>query len=163
MATKKKAACVSTPTFWDNAKAQFDAAADLIDLPASCRAMLGNCKRVVRVSLPVRMRDGSIHTFTGFRAQHSNLRGPFKGGIRYHPDVTMEEVMALAMLMSWKCAVVNVPFGGGKGGIVCDPRQMTPGELEGVTRRYTKELLPIIGPEVDIPAPDVNTNAQIMA
>jgi glutamate dehydrogenase (NAD(P)+) len=153
----------STSIFWDRARAQFHAAADLLDLDESCREVLGNCRRIVAVSCPVRMDNGVIHTFAGYRAQHSNHRGPFKGGIRYHPEATQEEVMALAMLMSWKCAVVNVPFGGGKGGIVCDPHRMTTGEIERLTRRYTKELLPVIGPETDIPAPDVNTNAQVMA
>jgi len=154
---------VSTSIFWDRARAQFHAAADLLELSESCREVLGNCRRVVAVNCPVRMDNGIIHSFTGYRAQHSNHRGPFKGGIRYHPEATQEEVMALAMLMTWKCAVVNVPFGGGKGGIVCDPHQMTAGEIERLTRRYTKELLPVIGPETDIPAPDVNTNAQVMA
>ena len=152
-----------TSLFWDRARAQFHAAADLLDLDESCREVLGNCRRVVSVNCPVRMDNGIIHSFTGYRAQHSNHRGPFKGGIRYHPEATQEEVMALAMLMSWKCAVVNVPFGGGKGGVVCDPHGMTAGEIERLTRRYTKELLPVIGPETDIPAPDVNTNAQVMA
>jgi len=154
---------VSTSLFWDRARTQFRAAADLLDLDESCREVLGNCRRIVSVNCPVRMDDGIIHSFTGYRAQHSNHRGPFKGGIRYHPEVTQQEVMALAMLMSWKCAVVNVPFGGGKGGVICDPHLMTHGEIERLTRRYTKELLPLIGPETDIPAPDVNTNAQVMA
>ena len=153
----------STAIFWDRARQQFQATADLINLDESSREVLGNCKRILQVSLPVRMDNGVIHTYTGFRAQHSNHRGPHKGGIRYHPDVTREEVMALSMLMSWKCAVVAVPFGGGKGGIICDPRKMSQGELERMTRRYTKEIMPIIGPESDIPAPDVNTNSQIMA
>ena len=150
-------------TFWDRARQQFHATADLINLDESCREVLGNCRRVVQVSLPIKRDNGVIHTFTGFRAQHSNHRGPYKGGIRYHPDVTREEVMALSMLMTWKCAVVNVPFGGGKGGVICDPHNMSLGELERLTRRYAKELIPIIGPETDIPAPDVNTNAQVMA
>jgi glutamate dehydrogenase (NAD(P)+) len=152
-----------TSLFWDRARAQFRAAADLLGLDESCREVLGNCRRVVSVNCPVRMDNGIIRSFTGYRAQHSNHRGPFKGGIRYHPEASQEEVMALAMLMSWKCAVVNVPFGGGKGGIVCDPHRMTAGEIERLTRRYTKELMPVIGPETDIPAPDVNTNAQVMA
>lgn len=150
-------------SFWDRARRQFHEAADLAGLEESCRQVLGNCRRVVTVNCPVRLDSGVIHTFTGYRAQHSNHRGPFKGGIRYHPGVSEEEVMALAMLMTWKCAVVNVPFGGGKGGIICDPRTMSAREIERLTRRYTKEILPIIGPETDIPAPDVNTNAQVMA
>ncbi len=152
-----------TSVFWNRARAQFHATADLLDLDESCREVLGNCRRVVSVHCPVRMENGIIRSFRGYRAQHSNHRGPFKGGIRYHPEATQGEVMALAMLMTWKCAVVNVPFGGGKGGIVCDPQQMKPPEIERLTRRYTKELLPVIGPETDIPAPDVNTNAQVMA
>jgi len=154
---------VGTSVFWDRARAQFHAAADLLHLDESCREVLGNCRRVVAVNCPVRMDNGIIHSFSGYRAQHSNHRGPFKGGIRYHPEASQEEIMALAMLMTWKCSVVNVPFGGGKGGIVCDPHQMTTGEIERLTRRYIKELLPVIGPETDIPAPDVNTNAQVMA
>ena len=149
--------------FWTAARQQFHAAADIIGLSESCRALLGDCKRVVRVNLPVMMDDGVIRKFTGFRAQHSNLRGPYKGGIRYHADVTMGEVMALAMLMTWKCAVVGVPFGGGKGGIACNPKQMSKSELERMTRRFVKELLPVIGPERDVPAPDVNTDSQVMA
>lgn len=149
--------------FLDRARRQFHAAADLLNLDASCREVLGNCRRVVTINCPIRMDNGTIQSFTGYRAQHSNHRGPFKGGIRFHPEASLGEVMALAMLMSWKCAVVNVPFGGGKGGVVCDPHRLTAGELERLTRRYTKELLPVIGPETDIPAPDVNTNAQVMA
>ncbi len=152
-----------TAVFWDRAQAQFRATADLLDLDESCRHVLGKCRRVVEIACPIRMDDGVIRSFRGYRAQHSSHRGPFKGGIRYHPEVTKEEVMALAMLMTWKCAVVNVPFCGGKGGVACNPQQMTAHEIERLTRRYTKELMPIIGPETDIPAPDVNTNAQIMA
>jgi glutamate dehydrogenase/leucine dehydrogenase len=165
MAAKKgtERNAVGTAVFWDRAQAQFQATANLLELDESCREVLGKCRRIVEISCPIRMDDGVIHSFQGYRAQHSSHRGPFKGGIRYHPQVTKEEVMALAMLMTWKCAVVNVPFGGGKGGIVCNPHQMTDTEIERLTRRYTKELMPIIGPETDIPAPDVTTNAQIMA
>ncbi len=148
---------------WEQARGQFNSAADAIGLDDSCRAVLGHCRRVLTVNVPVRMDDGTIEQFIGFRAQHSNLRGPFKGGLRYHPDVNVDEMMAMAMWMTWKCAVVNVPFGGGKGGIKCDPRQMSSGEVERMTRRFTKELLPVLGPETDIPAPDVNTNPQVMA
>jgi glutamate dehydrogenase (NAD(P)+) len=109
------------------------------------------------------MDDGSFRVFTGYRVQHSIIRGPAKGGIRYHPDVTLEEVMALAAWMTWKCAVVNIPFGGGKGGIVCDPSKMSKGELERLTRRYVADLIDVFGPESDVPAPDVNTNEQTMA
>jgi glutamate dehydrogenase (NAD(P)+) len=109
------------------------------------------------------MDDGTLHVFTGYRVQHSIVRGPAKGGIRYHPDVTLEEVQALAAWMTWKCAVVNIPFGGGKGGIVCDPQKMSKGELERLTRRYAADLSDLFGPESDVPAPDVNTNEQVMA
>ena len=126
-------------------------------------AVLLECKRVVEVAIPVRLDDESVRVFQGFRAQHNCARGPFKGGIRYHPDVTLEEVKALAMWMTWKCAVVNIPFGGAKGAVVCDPKQLSQRELERITRRYTKELIPVIGPEMDIPAPDVGTDAQVMS
>src|ERR1041385_9121877 len=115
------------------------------------------------VKLPVQMDDGSFRVFTGYRVQHSIIRGPAKGGIRYHPDVTLEEVMALAAWMTWKCAVVGIPFGGGKGGIACDPSKMSKAELEKLTRRYTADMIDVIGPESDVPAPDVNTNDQTMA
>lgn len=141
----------------------FNRAADLLNMDKSWREMLTKCKRSLEVSIPVRMDDGTIRTFTGYRVQHDNTCGPFKGGIRYHPDVTLDEVKALAMLMTWKCAVVNIPFGGAKGGVVCNPKTMSIGEIERLTRRYTTEIMPIIGPEYDIPAPDVNTNEQIMA
>jgi glutamate dehydrogenase (NAD(P)+) len=113
--------------------------------------------------MPVSMDDGSFRVFTGYRVQHSIIRGPAKGGIRYHPDVNLEEVMALAAWMTWKCAVVGIPFGGGKGGIQCDPSKMSRGELERLTRRYTADMIDVIGPESDVPAPDVNTNEQTMA
>ena len=113
--------------------------------------------------IPVAMDDGSIEVFTGYRVQHSQARGPAKGGIRYAPDVSLDEVRALASWMTWKCAVVNIPFGGAKGGVICDPRHMSQGELERMTRRYTAELIPFIGPEKDVPAPDMNTNEQTMA
>ncbi|MCL6612561.1 MAG: Glu/Leu/Phe/Val dehydrogenase, partial [Peptococcaceae bacterium] len=120
-------------------------------------------KRVLTVSIPVRMDDGSVEVFRGFRVQHSLARGPAKGGIRYHPEVDMDEVIALAMLMTWKCAVVDIPYGGAKGGVICDPKKLSPGELERLTRRFTSEISIIIGPEKDIPAPDVYTNPQVMA
>jgi len=142
---------------------QLDQAAELLQLDPGIHAKLRECKRVVRVSVPTKMDDGRTEVFIGYRAQHNVDRGPAKGGIRYHPDVTMEEVMALAMWMTWKCAVVNVPFGGGKGGVVCDPKSMSQGELERMTRRFVSELVDIIGPEEDIPAPDVYTNPQVMA
>ena len=118
---------------------------------------------MLTVGVPVRMDDGHIHRFEGFRVQHNSARGPAKGGIRFHPQVTLDEVKALATWMTWKCAVVNIPFGGAKGGITCDPKNMSQGELERMTRRYTSAILPLIGPEQDIPAPDVYTNSQTMA
>ncbi len=126
-------------------------------------AVLSQPRRALSVSIPTRMDDGSLRVFEGYRVQHNMTRGPCKGGVRYHPAVTLDEVKALAMWMTWKCAVVGIPYGGAKGGVVCDPKRMSLGELERLTRRYTSELLPIIGPEKDIPAPDVGTNATVMA
>jgi glutamate dehydrogenase (NAD(P)+) len=146
-----------------NAERQFDEAADRLNLPAGIREVIKRPRRATIVSLPVNLDDGTLKVFTGYRVQHSIVRGPAKGGIRYHPDVTLEEVEALAAWMTWKCAVVNIPFGGGKGGIVCDPAKMSKGELERLTRRYAADLSDLFGPESDVPAPDVNTNAQIMA
>ncbi len=141
----------------------FDAAADVLGLDNDTREMIKYPERVLTVTVPVRMDDGRIHRFEAYRVQHSQVRGPAKGGIRYHPQVTLDEVKALATWMTWKCAVVNIPFGGAKGGITCDPKHMSKGELERMTRRYTSAILPIIGPEQDIPAPDVYTNPQTMA
>ena len=141
----------------------FDTAADAIGLDNNTREMIKHPERMLTVGVPVRMDDGHIHRFEGFRVQHNSARGPAKGGIRYHPQVTLDEVKALATWMTWKCAVVNIPFGGAKGGITCDPKQMSQGELERMTRRYTSAILPLIGPEQDIPAPDVYTNSQTMA
>jgi glutamate dehydrogenase (NAD(P)+) len=146
-----------------NAERQFDEAADRLNLPAGIREVIKRPRRTTIVSLPVAMDNGSLRVFTGYRVQHSIVRGPAKGGIRYHPDVTREEVEALAAWMTWKCAVVNIPFGGGKGGIVCDPATMSKGELERLTRRYAADLSDLFGPESDVPAPDVNTNEQVMA
>ena len=120
-------------------------------------------ERELTVNFPVRMDDGHIRIFTGYRVQHSTMRGPAKGGVRYHPDVTLDEVKALAMWMAWKCAVVDIPYGGAKGGVICNPKEMSQGEIERMTRRYTSEISIIIGPDSDIPAPDVNTNPQTMA
>jgi glutamate dehydrogenase (NAD(P)+) len=142
---------------------QFSAAADRLNLDEGMKEILAKPKRELIVHFPVRMDDGSFRVFTGYRVQHSLTRGPAKGGIRYHPDVTLDEVKALAMWMTWKCAVVGIPYGGGKGGIVVDPANLSINELERLTRRYAAEIAPIIGPEVDIPAPDVNTNSQTMA
>jgi glutamate dehydrogenase (NAD(P)+) len=146
-----------------NAERQFDEAASLLQIDPGIREIIKRPRRATIASLPVHMDDGRIQVFTGYRVQHSIARGPAKGGIRYHPDVTLEEVSALAAWMTWKCAVVNIPYGGGKGGIACDPSKMSKGELERLTRRYAADLSDLFGPERDIPAPDVNTNEQIMA
>ncbi|MCK4894003.1 MAG: Glu/Leu/Phe/Val dehydrogenase [Calditrichia bacterium] len=148
---------------FESAMKQFDKAASLLDLNESQIAMIKEPRRITEVNLPVRMSDGSIRIFKGFRVQHSIVRGPAKGGIRFHPDVSVDEVKALAFWMTYKCAVVGVPFGGGKGGVVCDPTELTPTELENLSRRYFAELSDIFGPDSDIPAPDVNTNPQIMS
>src|SRR6266567_4317039 len=141
---------------------QFEAAADKINLSEDMREILRQPKRELIVNFPVRLDNGRVRTFTGYRVQHNVNRGPAKGGIRYGPDVTLDEVKALAMWMTWKCAVVSIPFGGAKGGVICDPKQMNPSELERLTRRYATEISIVIGPHSDIPAPDVNTNAQVM-
>jgi glutamate dehydrogenase (NAD(P)+) len=142
---------------------QFDIAAEYLKLDAGLRQILRTPKRVLEVSIPTKMDNGQIKVFTGYRVQHNVARGPAKGGIRYHPGVTVDEVKALAMWMAWKTAAVNIPYGGGKGGVICDPKRMSKSELERMTRRYTSEILPIIGPEQDIPAPDVYTDSQTMA
>jgi glutamate dehydrogenase (NAD(P)+) len=142
---------------------QFERAADHLNLDAGTRAVLSTPKRQLIVSVPVKMDDGTIRVFQGYRVQHSISRGPSKGGIRYHPGVTLDEVKALAMWMTWKCAVVNIPFGGAKGGITVDPKALSLGENERMTRRYTSEISIILGPDRDIPAPDVYTNSQTMA
>jgi len=142
---------------------QFDTAAEKMGLDPGLREVLRRPRRSLSLSLPVKMDDGTIRVFEGFRVQHSNARGPCKGGIRYHPEVTFDEVKALASWMTWKCATVNLPFGGAKGGIICDPKQLSKNELERLTRRYAYEISPIIGPATDIPAPDVYTDSQIMA
>src|SRR5262245_1952703 len=145
------------------AQRQFDNAAEHLKLDPSLRAILRTPKRQLIVSIPTRMDDGTYRVFEGYRVQHSIARGPAKGGIRYHPNVTLDEVKALASWMTWKCATVGIPYGGGKGGVVCDPKKMSQGELGRMTRRYAAEISIIIGPEEDIPAPDVYTNAQTMA
>jgi glutamate dehydrogenase (NAD(P)+) len=126
-------------------------------------SILSTCKKAVTVSIPVTMDDGSINVFEGYRVTHNLARGPSKGGIRYHPDVTLDEVRALAMWMTWKCALMGIPFGGAKGGVVCDPKKLSVRELEGMTRRFTSEIINEIGPEKDIPAPDVGTSPREMA
>src|SRR5918994_7132907 len=145
------------------AQKQFDIAADKIGLTDGMREVLRAPKRQLSVSVPTLMDDGSVKVFQGYRVQHNLARGPAKGGIRYHPQVTLNEVRALAMWMTWKCAVVNIPYGGAKGGVVIDPKHLSLREVEGLTRRFTTEISVLIGPERDIPAPDVNTNAQTMA
>jgi glutamate dehydrogenase (NAD(P)+) len=148
---------------FESMMSRFDRAAQLLDLDPDLYAVLRNPNRELKVYIPTRMDSGRIQVFEGFRVQHNFARGPAKGGIRYAPDVNLDEVRALAAWMTWKCAVVNVPFGGAKGGIICDPQQMSVGELERMTRRYAAELLDFIGPEKDVPAPDMNTNEQTMA
>src|SRR5690349_11239872 len=145
------------------AKQQFNRAADYLDLQPSMRHVLENAKRQLIVSIPVKMDGGDVQVFEGYRVQHDIARGPAKGGIRYHPNVTLDEVKALASWMTWKCATVNIPYGGGKGGVVCDPKSLSRNELERLTRRYAFEIAPIVGPDRDIPAPDVYTDAQTMA
>ena len=157
-------ATATTPmNAYDVALENFDLAANALGLDDSIRAMIKYPERILSVSVPVRMDTGKIVRFEGYRVQHSTMRGPAKGGIRFHPNVTMDEVKALATWMTWKCAVVNIPYGGGKGGVTCNPKELSMGELERLTRRYASAILPIIGPEKDIPAPDVYTTPQIMA
>jgi len=148
---------------WLSAAARFDEAAARLGLDEGLCKVLRTPSLELKVAIPVMLDDGRIEVFTGYRVQHSIVRGPSKGGIRFAPDVTLDEVRALAAWMTWKCAVVNIPFGGGKGGVICDPDVLSPGELERITRRYTAEIMDIIGPERDVPAPDVNTNPQTMA
>jgi glutamate dehydrogenase (NAD(P)+) len=145
------------------AQIQFDIAAEYLKLDQGLRQILRTPKRVLEVSIPTKMDNGQVKVFSGYRVQHNVARGPAKGGIRYHPAVTLDEVKALAAWMTWKTATVNIPYGGGKGGVICDPKRMTKSELERMTRRYTSEILPLIGPEKDIPAPDMYTDAQTMA
>ncbi len=142
---------------------EFDAAARLLDLDPGIWKILTHPKRQITVSCPVQMDNGEIEVFTGYRVQYNITLGPAKGGIRYHPGVTLDEVTALAAWMTWKCAVAQLPFGGGKGGVICDPTRMSRRELEALTRRYVAEIIDAIGPEKDVPAPDVNTNEQVMA
>ncbi len=146
-----------------SAEARFDEAAQRLALDDGMQKVLRSAAREITVHIPVQLDDGRLEVFTGYRVQHSIARGPVKGGIRYAPDVTLDEVRALAAWMTWKCAVTNLPFGGGKGGVICDPSVLSPSELERITRRYAAELFEFIGPEKDVPAPDVNTNEQTMA
>jgi glutamate dehydrogenase (NAD(P)+) len=152
----------STEDPFESMMARFEAAAKLLDLHQGVYTYLKTPQKQIIVAIPIQMDDGRIEVFEGYRVIHNDVRGPSKGGIRYGPDVTLSEVKALAAWMTWKCAVVNIPFGGAKGAVKCDPRKLTPVELEKITRRYTANLLEIFGPERDVPAPDVNTNEQVM-
>jgi len=148
---------------WVNAQRQFDEAASILDLSPGLRAVLREVRRELLVRFPVKMDDGSIRVFEGYRVQHNTTRGPAKGGIRFHPETNLEEVKALSMWMTWKCALMNIPYGGAKGGVVVDPRELSRRELERLTRRFASDISILIGPDSDIPAPDVNTNAEVMA
>jgi glutamate dehydrogenase (NAD(P)+) len=160
MTTEKVAAHINP---WEVAQQQFDLAAERLQLDPAMRRVLREPRRELTVHFPVKMDDGSVEVFTGYRVQHNLGRGPAKGGIRYHQDVSLDEVKALAMWMTWKCAVVGIPYGGGKGGVIVNPKKLSQKELEGLSRRYFTEIEIIVGPEKDIPAPDVNTNAQVMS
>ena len=160
MTTEKVAAPINP---WAVAQQQFDLAAERLNLDPAMRRVLREPRRELTVHFPVKMDDGSVEVFTGYRVQHNLGRGPAKGGIRYHQDVSLDEVKALAMWMTWKCAVVGIPYGGGKGGVIVDPKKLSKKELEGLSRRFFTEIEVLVGPEKDIPAPDVNTNSQVMA
>src|SRR5215470_15889384 len=148
---------------WVAQASRFDVAAHKLNLDEGLWKVLRSPGREITVHIPVQMDDGHLEVFTGYRVQHSIARGPAKGGLRYAPDVNLDEVRALASWMTWKCAVVNIPFGGAKGGVICDPSVLSDGELERITRRYTAEIIDFLGPERDVPAPDVNTNDRVMA
>jgi glutamate dehydrogenase (NAD(P)+) len=160
MATQQIVAPINA---WHVAQQQFDLAAEYLNLSPGLRNVLREPKRELTVHFPVKMDNGDIEVFTGYRVQHNLSRGPAKGGIRYHQNVTLDEVKALAMWMTWKCAVVGIPFGGGKGGVIVDPKKLSMREVEGLTRRFATEISILIGPDKDIPAPDVNTTSQTMA
>ncbi len=160
MTTEQAAPAINA---WEVAQRQFDLAAERLNLDPGLRRVLREPRRALTVTFPVHMDDGTVQVITGYRVQHNLGRGPAKGGIRYHQDVTLDEVKALAMWMTWKCAVVGIPYGGGKGGVIIDPKKLSLKELEALTRRFTTEISVLIGPERDIPAPDVNTTPQIMA
>src|ERR671931_249808 len=145
------------------ARLQLHKVADVFGIDDRLVNVLQECKKAIEVSIPTSMDDGSVRAFQGFRVTHNIARGPSKGGIRYHPDVTLDEVKSLAMWMTWKCALMGLPFGGAKGGVICDPKKLSRGELERLTRRYTSEIINEIGPEKDIPAPDVGTDGSVMA
>ncbi len=162
MTRPEEASCIENQ-FLAATMSQMEMAAQKLNLNPGIFKIMKSPKRILTVSIPIRRDDGAIEVFKGFRVQHDLTRGPAKGGIRYHPEVDMEEVIALAMLMTWKCAVVDIPYGGAKGGVICNPKELSMGELERLTRRFTSEISIIIGPEKDIPAPDVYTNPQVMA
>ena len=161
--TTEKAAAAPHINPWQVAQQQFDLAAERLNLDEGMRRVLREPRRELTVHFPVKMDDGSVKVFTGYRVQHNLGRGPAKGGIRYHQDVSLDEVKALAMWMTWKCAVVGIPYGGGKGGVIVDPKKLSMKELEALSRRFFTEIEVLVGPEKDIPAPDVNTNGQVMA
>jgi len=148
---------------WRTAQHQFDEAAEILKLEPGLRKILREVQREFTCHFPVQMDDKTVRNFTGFRIQHNINRGPAKGGLRFHPDVSLDEVKALAMWMTWKCAVVNIPYGGAKGGVIVDPYSLSANELEHLTRRFATEISILVGPDRDIPAPDVGTNAQVMA
>jgi glutamate dehydrogenase (NAD(P)+) len=154
---------ISVNSAWQTALTQLDNVSTIMMLSEDVHQLLRNFERILTVSIPIRLDKGSLSVFNGFRVQHNSARGPYKGGVRYHPDLTLDDLKALAMEMTWKCSLVGVPFGGAKGGIICNPRTLSKGEIERLTRRFTYAIMPIIGIEKDIPAPDVNTNEQIMA
>src|SRR5438067_9103829 len=145
------------------ARRQLRRVADTFDIEDALVNVLQECKKSVEVAIPTQMDDGSVRAFTGYRVTHNVARGPSKGGIRYHPDVTLDEIKAMAMAMTWKCALVEIPYGGAKGGVRCDPAELSDTELERVTRRYASEVMPLIGPGRDILAPDLGTSAREMA
>ncbi|MCA8940323.1 MAG: hypothetical protein KDB07_10965, partial [Planctomycetes bacterium] len=149
-------------TPFENVNMQFDLSAERLGLDENYAELLKRPFRELVVGVTMKDRDGRLRSYTGYRIQHNNARGPFKGGLRYHPEVNLEEVRALASLMTWKCSLINVPFGGGKGGVTIDPSKFNATELQEVTRAFTRQISDFIGPEIDIPAPDVNTNAQMM-
>src|SRR5579883_1364308 len=163
MVTQAAPAAESEINPWESAAHRFDEAAELLKLDDGMRKVLRTPAMELTVNIPVILDDGGIEVFTGYRVQHSIARGPGKGGIRFAPNVTLDEIRALASEMTWKCAVVNIPFGGAKGGVICDPHKLSRGELERITRRYTAELGDWFGPERDVPAPDLGTNEQVMA
>jgi glutamate dehydrogenase (NAD(P)+) len=163
LATETAQQAVEEANEWRTAQRQFDTAAEIIGLEPELREILREVQREFTCHFPVQLDNGEVEVYTGYRVQHNIHRGPAKGGIRYHPDVSLDEVKALAMWMTWKCAIVNIPFGGAKGGVILDPRKLTKRELERLTRRFATEISILIGPDRDIPAPDMNTDGQIMA